>query len=262
MRYSVCNQLKICLTSVWLLANGLVTYSCAPLQPSGGRKPVGEKPPVEEKPPVIPLKPNDQKPKEELTPLKVLISVALKNSIFSEKINPVLQGCASNGCHSVPDVIDLRSFPFKAEGSYALNDINARLGQNADPHTVQLELVKVLIDSMKTLYMPPAPADPISGDRISEFETWQALDLEQPEESFNGSFQLVVKDSVSTEICSLVGNIVNGSFTGTIDRKNCEVASIATYQIFDTEKKVVSTGEISGEQFLKQESCLIQINIE
>lgn len=261
MRYSVCNQLKICLTSVWLLAIGLVTCACEPLQPSGGRKPVGEKPRAEEKPPVIPLNPSDQKPKEELAPLKVLISVPIENSIFSEKIEPVLQGCSSNGCHSVPEVIDLRSFPFQAEGSYALNDIKARLGQTPDPHTVQMELVKVLIDSMKTLYMPPAPADPISGDMISEFETWKALDLEQAEDEFNGSFLIVAKDQASIEICSLIGNIVKGLYTGTIDRKNCENSLIASYQIFDAEKQIVATGEISGEQFIKLESWVIQIKI-
>ena len=110
--------------------------------------------------------------------------------------------------------------------------------------------------------MPPAPAVPISSDMISEFENWKALDLEQAEDKFNGSFLIVAKDQAGAEICNLIGNIVNGLYTGTIDRKNCKNSSIASYQIFDAEKQIVATGEISGEQFLKLESWVIQIKIE
>jgi hypothetical protein len=262
MRYSVCNQLNIYLPSVWLLAFGLVTYACAPLQPSGGRKPVDESPTEKEKPPVIPLTPKDQKPKVELPPINVVISVGVKDSIFSEKIRPILQGCTANGCHSIPEVIDLRAFPFQADGSYALDDIKKRLGQAPDPHTVQLELVKVLIDSMKTLYMPPAPADPLSAETISEFETWQNLGLELPKESFNGTFQIFAKDQAGTEVCNVSGNVVNGSYIGVIDRIKCENLASASYQIVDDQKNVVGKGEISGEQFLKQESWVIHIKIE
>lgn len=196
-----------------------------------------------------------------LAPLQIVVVIASPDGLFSTKIMPTLRrSCTSAGCHASPEFIDLRSFPFAAEGSYAMDDIRARLGENPDSHTVQLAVVKVLIDAMQSLYMPPAPTAAIDESGIAAFETWHDQNLEQSPTPFNGRFHAVGKDVDEKERCTCHGDIINGSFKCKIERKDCKDVATATYQVTSAEGVVAYEGGVDGAEFLQLETWLIQLN--
>ncbi len=253
MRYNASNISRLRFASASLLAFGLMLSACKPMEPSGDVKPKEGR----EKP-TLPLTPADPKPGVKLSPLNIGVTITSQDNIFLTNVMPILEkSCAVNGCHSTPEVIDLRTFPFAAEGSYAMDDIKTRLGENPDPHSVQLELVKVLIDSMRTVYMPPAPIEPIEPEGIASFESWIARDLEQSVEQFQGKFYAVAKDIDGNEKCNCSGEIVNGSFRGNIERTECGDVVNASFQVSDNKGTIVFKGEIDGKVFQELETWQI-----
>lgn len=238
------------------LALALSLVACSPLAPSGGRR--GEPLPSPTVSPVPGPRPGGPaerpvpSPSDAALPtvLEVVVNVASADGPFAATVQPTLAtNCATGGCHATPEVIDLRAYPFAAEGSYAMDDIRARHGDNPDPHVVQVELVKVLIDSMRSVYMPPAPAAPVGGAALAQFDAWLAGDLATAVTPFHGSVTITARDADGVAMCELTGAVDAGTYRGQLDRGSCAGATLAVYEIKTDDGGVVGRGELAGTDF-------------
>ena len=94
---------------------------------------------------------------------------------FQKSVVPYFSGnCVSSGCHANPIEVDLTTFPFDYEGSYLAEDLVVVLGPEATDIEAQAFVIKKLIESMQTQYMPPAFSDaPVATEAdIKRLQDW------------------------------------------------------------------------------------------
>ena len=186
--------------------------------------------------------------------LTVKVKSRFKNE-YAEKVVPVIEAsCTAGGCHSQSDQIDLRSFPYAAEGSYALDAIRSELGSTPDATEVQRRLVASLVSAMKTDYMPPAWGDAksVTSVQIEYFETWLAGDLKMEEPPFTGD--LIVTGMKDTEvICKQTWRMNRNILDTVVDLKLCRESLVITYMAIDLLGDRIGEGEVGYSELLKLE---------
>lgn len=140
-----------------------------------------------------------------------------------------------------------------------MDDILRRLGETPDPHEVQKQLVATLIDSMRTVYMPPAPATPVDEAGLADFERWLADDLDMGAKTFEGRLSVNGYDDLGQVVCSMSAEVVGGTYRGSMERASCNALVRVAFSVHDSSSTPVAEGTLDADAFLELATWVIEV---
>ena len=159
-----------------------------------------------------------------LPPIELRITIADRaTQIFQTTIKPIFEeSCTLNGCHSTAASIDLREFPFDAIGSFIKEKIDRNLGTDATQEKVQAAIIKEIIMSMESGFMPPmlSELELVQEEKIAVVDDWSNSIVNNARRLFTG--EIVLTGFVGKEeVCSEIFKYKGAKFHIIFDRSKC-----------------------------------------